>query len=109
MKKYLIILLVVLAGVSIVINYQQADKIIATVNSLSVQQSINGSDGSISTSYSYLVNTDKGVFEISPDGIYSSVSFGSLKEGNTYELYTRGFSYPLLGIYPHIIKATKKD
>ena len=107
--KYLIILLIVLAGVSIAINYQQTDKIVATVNSLTTQQNIDGSDGSISTSYSYLVNTDKGVFEISPNGLYSCTFFGSLKEGNTYEFYTRGFSCPLLGIYPHIIKAKIKD
>lgn len=107
--KYLIILLIVLAGVSIAINYQQTDKVVATVNSLTTQQNISGSDGSISTSYSYLVNTDKGVFEISPNGLYSSTLFGSLKEGNTYEFYTRGFSCPLLGIYPHIIKAKIKD
>ena len=107
--KYIIILLTVLTVIFVAINYQQTDKVVATVNSLSIQQNINGSDGSISTSYLYLVNTDKGVFEISPNGLYSSTLFGSLKEGNTYEFYTRGFSCPLLGIYPHIMKAKIKD
>lgn len=55
--------------------------------------------------YTYYVNTDKGVFEISPDGIYATKVFGTLKNDSIYTITTRGFNFPQWGFHPHIIDA----
>jgi hypothetical protein len=47
--------------------------------------------------------------QIQPDGIMSSTAFGQLKEGRTYRLHTRGFSFPLFGMYPYIVDAKEED
>lgn len=78
---------------------------IVKVYSVTTQQNQYGSNGSFTTDYDYYVSTDKGVFEISPDGILHSHAFGTIKEGETYEIYCRGYKIAILGIYPHIIDA----
>ena len=80
----------------------------ATVQSITPQQSVNGTNGNFITSYTYLVGTDKGTMQIQPDGIMSSTAFGRLKEGKTYSLHTRGFSFPLFGLYPYIVDAKEE-
>lgn len=78
---------------------------VVKVYSITSQQNQYGSNGTITTDYDYYVSTDKGVFEISPDGILHSNVFGSIKEGETYEIQCRGYKIAILGIYPHIINA----
>lgn len=94
------------------ITYQQYIKegnVTATVLSVTTQQHVSGGgDSGVSTSYVYLIGTDKGVYEITPDGIFSSTAFGTLKEGKTYRFRTRGYSFPLIGMYPYIITAKEK-
>ena len=55
--------------------------------------------------YTYYVNTDKGVFEISPEGLFASKVFGALKNDSIYTITTRGFDFPQWGFHPHIIDA----
>jgi hypothetical protein len=47
--------------------------------------------------------------QIQPDGIMSSTTFGQLKEGKTYRLHTRGFAFPLFGMYPYIVDAKEEE
>ena len=90
--------------------YTKEDTVIATVYSITTQQNVSGGgNGSgVSTSYTYLVGTDKGTMQIEPSGIMSSTAFGTLKEGKTYRLHTRGYSFPLLGFYPYIVEAKEE-
>lgn len=46
--------------------------------------------------------------QIEPGGVMSSKVFGQLKEGDTYRLHTRGYSFPLVGCYPYIVDANKE-
>ena len=102
------LVIIVLVGVIIYVQYTKEDTVTATVQSITTQQSVNGTDGNFITSYTYLVGTDKGTMQIQPDGIMSSTAFGRLKEGKTYSLHTRGFSFPLFGLYPYIVDAKEK-
>lgn len=86
--------------------YNETDSFNAKVYSVSVQQKVSGNKESFSTDYVYMVSTDKGTFSITPQGIFASESFGSLMNGHTYHLFTRGYKIPMLGIYPYIISAT---
>ena len=103
------LVLIVLVGVIIYVQYTKEDTVTATVHSITTQQRVNGTDGNVSTSYSYLVGTSKGTMKIQPDGIMSSTAFGRLEEGKTYRLHTRGFSFPLFGMYPYIVDAKKEE
>ena len=103
------LVIIVLVGVIIYVQYTKEDTVTATVQSITTQQSVNGTDGNVSTSYSYLVGTSKGTMKIQPDGIMSSTAFGRLEEGKTYRLHTRGFSFPLFGMYPYIVDAKKEE
>ena len=76
-------------------------KVISTSSVLN----INGDKDNTYTSYTYYVNTDKGVFEISPDGLFASKVFGTLKNDSIYTITTRGFNFPSLGFHLHIIDA----
>lgn len=104
---FYLLMFVVLVGVSIYVQYTKKDTVTATVQSITTQQNVNGSgkDGGVITSYTYLVGTDKGTMQIEPSGIMSSKVFGALKEGKTYQLHTRGYSFPILGLYPYIVDA----
>ena len=75
------------------------------VISTSSAMNVNGDKDNTYTSYTYYVNTDKGVFEISPDGIFASKVFGTLKNDSVYTITTRGLNFPQLGLHPYIIDA----
>ena len=105
---FCLLVFIVLVGVSTYVQYTKEDTVTATVQSITTQQSVSGTDGNIITSYTYLVGTDKGTMQIQPDGIMSSTAFGQLKEGRTYRLHTRGFSFPLFGMYPYIVDAKEE-
>lgn len=114
MRKGLIIFgvvaLIVLIAMSTVVQYNHSGVYEATVYRVTEQQHVSGSSGEngsdVSTSYRYMVSTDVGVFEIRPDGLFAANCFGSLEEGGRYRFTTRGFSVPLMGMYPYIITAT---
>lgn len=102
------VILFLLLLVSLCAYYSHETNEVVKVYSVTTQQNQYGSDGNITTEYDYLVSTDKGVFEISPDGILHSHSFGTIKEGEIYEINCRGYRIDILGIYPHIIYAYQK-
>ena len=106
----LLIVFLLIVGISVYVQYVKENTVVATVQSITTQQNVSGGgEGSgVSTSYTYLVGTDKGTMQIEPSGIMSSTAFGTLKEGKTYRLHTRGYSFPLLGLYPFIVDA-KED
>lgn len=102
--------ILVLAALGLIVfgcyaQYTHEETVTATVQSITTQQRVNGTDGNVSTSYTYLVGTDKGTMQIRPDGIMSSTAFGQLKEGKRYRIHTRGYSFPVIGVYPYIINA----
>lgn len=103
----LLIVFLLTVGISVYVQYVKEDTVVATVQSIITQQNVSGGgeSGVVITSYTYLVGTDKGTMQIEPSGIMSSTAFGTLKEGRTYQLHTRGYSYPLFGFYPFIIDA----
>lgn len=107
---FCLLVFIVLVGVSTYVQYTKEDTVTATVQSITTQQKVSGGGdgGSVRTSYTYLVGTDKGTMQIQPDGIMSSTAFGLLKEGKTYRLNTRGFSFPLVGMYPYIVDAKEE-
>ncbi len=99
---FLCILAMAIFAIPMVVMYNHEE--IHTVKVLSINQRmhVSGSDGNTSSTYEYLVSTDQGVFKIEPDGIFYSNDFGHLHEGETYTVKTRGYSVPILGIYPFI-------
>ena len=88
--------------------YTHEETVKATVCSITVQQHVMGDGDGIGTLYIYIVATDKGTMQITPKGLMASPSFGRLKEGGHYLLRTRGFSLPLIGLYPYIIDAKEE-
>jgi hypothetical protein len=113
MKKITIIGIILVFGLiclGVGANYTHTEETEVLIRSLVTQQEIHGSgdkDGNttISTTYKYLVNTDKGTYCITPEGLYHSNCFGSLEENKSYTITTRGYSFPLVGMYPYIISA----
>lgn len=104
----LIVIVIALGTLANYTNKQEHKNVLVT--SLVTQQVIHGGGGdkdnnSVSTTYRYLVNTNIGTFYISPDGLYHSKCFGSLKENKTYDIVVRGYNAPIIGMYPHIIEA----
>jgi hypothetical protein len=104
----MIVVFIIFSVIMTGIQYSKEDTVVATVKSITIQQNISGADGNIGTSYVYLIGTDKGIMQIEPSGIMSSKVFGQLKEGNTYRMHIRGYSFPLVGCYPYIIDANKE-
>ena len=104
----MLIVFLLIVGISVAIQYNHEDTVVATVQSITTQQNVSGSAGGVSTSYTYLVGTNKGTMQIEPSGIMSSTAFGTLKEGKTYRLHTRGYSFPLFGLYPFIVDAKEE-
>lgn len=103
----LIIVFLLIVGIATYVQYVKEETVVATVKSITTQQNVSGGGegGGVSTSYTYLVGTDKGTMQIEPSGIMSSTAFGGLQEGKTYRLHTRGYSFPLFGLYPYIVDA----
>ena len=106
----LIIVFLLIVGIATYVQFVKEETVIATVKSITTQQNVSGGGdgGGVSTSYTYLVGTDKGTMQIEPSGIMSSTAFGALKEGKTYQLHTRGYSFPLFGLYPYIVDAKEE-
>lgn len=110
-SNFVLVMIVVFIISSVIITaiqYSKEDTVVATIKSITVQQNISGADGNVGTSYVYLIGTDKGIMQIEPGGVMSSKVFGQLKEGDTYRLHTRGYSFPLVGYYPYIVDANKE-
>lgn len=109
--NFVLVMIVVFIISSVIITgiqYSKEDTIVATVKSITIQQNISGADGNVGTSYVYLIGTDKGIMQIEPGGVISSKVFGQLKEGNTYRMHIRGYSFPLVGCYPYIVDANRE-
>lgn len=104
----MIVVFIIFSVIITAIQYSKEDTVVATIKSITVQQNISGADGNVGTSYVYLIGTDKGIMQIEPGGVMSSKVFGQLKEGDTYRLHTRGYSFPLVGCYPYIVDANKE-
>ena len=95
-------LIVMFLPMAIMYSHQETETI--KVISINTRMHVSGSDGNSSSTYEYLVSTDKGIFKIEPDGIFHSNAFGNLVIGETYTVKTCGFSVPILGIYPFILE-----
>lgn len=106
-KLIVVAMVFVLMIIGTVVEYIHEDDITAKVITINTQQHTHGDKEGFSTSYKYLVATDKGTLEISPDGLFSSRQFGTLQEGMIYCFHLRGYSVPLIGLYPFIIEANK--
>ena len=104
----MIVVSIISSVIIIGIQYSKEDIVVATVKSITIQQNISGADGNVGTSYVYLIGTDKGIMQIEPGGVISSKVFGQLKEGNTYRMHIRGYSFPLVGCYPYIVDANRE-
>lgn len=96
--SFLLAGLFVLGGV---LEYTTINETTSVCRKLTTEQHIN--EGY--TTYTYLVTTDDGVFEITNKGLFSSPDFGKIEEGKEYTFKTRGVSCPILGVYPFIITA----
>ena len=94
--------IVIALPIAIMYSHQQTETI--KIISINTRMHVSGSDGNTSSTYEYLVSTDKGIFKIEPDGIFHSNDFGNLVVGETYTVKTCGFSVPILGIYPFILE-----
>ena len=106
----LLIVFLLIVVIATYVQYVKEETVVATVKSITTQQNVSGGGdgGGVSTSYTYLVGTDKGTMQIEPSGIMSSTAFGGLQEGKTYRLHTRGYSFPLFGLYPYIVDAKEE-
>lgn len=105
LKIFGVIAIIVVCVASVFVQYSYEQSLKVVVRSITTQQNFTGTTDQFSTSYTYYVGTDKGVFKIQPDGIFASRDFGALETGKTYFIKTRGMEYPMFGIYPYIIKA----
>ena len=101
------VIVTAIVGAILYIPYIEYNKLETIENvkviSTSTVMHVDGDKNSTYTSYTYYVNTDKGVFEISPDGIFASKVFGTLKDDSIYTITTRGFNFPPLSLHPYII------
>jgi len=88
--------------------YQKVDHVTAKVVNITQQQNVSGDKDHFSTTYTYIVSTDKGVFNIQPDGLFASSAFGTLEKGKTYRFEVRGGRSDFMGIFPYIIKADEE-
>lgn len=88
-------------------NYNKVEHHTLTVYSVNTQQSVSGTKEFMTTRYRYLIGTDKGMYEISPDGLCASPMFGRIESGKTYKCMTRGYRYNTFGLYPYIVEATE--
>lgn len=104
-KGLLVLGLLVAIICSAILEFTKEDIVLAKVISVNAQQELTGSKDNKSLSYKYLVGTDKGTYEITPSGLMSSKAFGTLEIGKTYKIKTRGYSFPVFGLYPYIIEA----
>ena len=105
-KLYFTAIFVIAVACLIKCSYDHTESFDAKVYSVNVQQNTHGDKDGFSTSYSYIVGTSKGTYSISPGGFFSSSDFGTLEKDSTYHFFTRGYSLPLIGVYPYIIEAT---
>ena len=105
----LVIAAILIISPFIYITYEGYNKVEVIENvkvfSTSTVMHIDGDVHDTYSRYTYYVNTDKGVFEISPDGIYATKVFGTLKNDSVYTITTRGFNFPQWGLHPYIIDA----
>lgn len=106
----LIIIAILIISPFIYVTYEGYNKVevienVKVVSTFYRQDISSDGEGSTTTSFIYYVNTNKGVFEISPDGIYATKVFGTLKNDSVYTITTRGFNFPQWGFHPHIIDA----
>lgn len=103
--SWMIVVLAVVITSFVAASYNHVEEIDhVAVMELKTQQKVSGTDGDITTSYQYLVLTDKGTFQISPQGIYSaSHCWGKVKEGDTINIVTRGFQLDYVGCYRFIV------
>lgn len=85
--------------------YMKEETKVVKVYSVTSQQYVGGSDDGFTTSYNYIVSTSDGAYEIKASGIFHSNSFGSLKDGETYKIHSRGYRIAIIGILPYIIDA----
>ena len=104
-KVICILVFVLLVIISSVLGFTHERTMTATIMTISTQQLTQGNKDGFMTTYRYLVSTDQGTLQISPDGLMASSCFGTLQEGCTYTMYLRGFSVPFIGLYPYIIEA----
>ena len=104
-----ILALIVIVIGGLVAQYTHEESFTATVYNVTTQMNLTGDKDAFSTSYSYYVSTDKGILKIQPDGLMASKDFGRLENGKTYRFHTRGYSYPLLKVYPYVITAREKN
>ena len=100
---------VIVLGILFYIPYVEYNKL-ETIENVKVMSTttimhIEGDTHDTYSRYTYYVNTDKGVFGISPNGLYASKVFGALKDDSVYTITTRGFNFPQLGLHPYIIDA----
>lgn len=102
---FIVFAVLIIAAFTLAVFYNTTDSFDAKVYSVNVQQNMRGSKNGFSTNYSYIVGTSRGTYEISPDGLFHSNSFGVLEVDSTYHFFTRGVSIPIIGIYPYIIEA----
>ena len=102
---FIVFAVLIVAAFTFAVFYNTTDSFDAKVYSVNVQQDMYGSKNGFSTNYSYIVGTSRGTYEISPDGLFHSNSFGTLEVDSTYHFLTRGVSIPIIGIYPYIIEA----
>lgn len=109
MKKLVIavasLALFVLIGIGLVLDYVHESDLTAKVISINAQQITHGDENGFSTSYRYIVTTDKGILYIKPDGLLASPQFGAVQEGKIYHFHLRGYTIPIIGFYPNIIEA----
>ena len=103
----LIFFLIIVIPISALYLHESVENV--TVISVNEQQHIcnSGEDGIVTTYYIYLINTDKGVYEITPSGIFHSTAFGIIQPNKSYRIHTRGIREPLFNLYPYIIDATE--
>lgn len=102
-----IMLCIIVVGIGGICEYTTINETTSVCKKLITEQHIN--EGY--TTYTYLVTTEDGIFEITNKGLFSSPDFGKIEEGEKYTFKTRGVSFPILGVYPYIItvKVYKED
>ena len=99
-----IVVAIIVGGESAEYNKLNTIKNVKVISTSTVMH-VEGDAHDTYSQYTYYVNTDKGVFEISPDGLFASKVFGTLKDDGVYTFTTRGFNFPQWGFHPHIIDA----
>lgn len=100
---YIGMTMILVALIAANILHEETDTII--IQRVDMQQMVSGTKDGMSTSYHYMVYSDKGLYTIDQSGILFAHPelVDSVHAGDTVRVTSRGYYIPQIGLYRHIV------